>query len=173
MIRNLEQLQADVGAMAVDNDLSSSGNSSLNVNLTKPYLFDSEDDEAFLQQTTSRKISSGSGTSSGTNVYLYERDRPSPVLEQRSSAFPFDAFGVCAAEADILKQVQLNDSSSLVKKVWHVLFVIHHFILFSTNYTGNWSFSVSQLDRKEWYFNSCLVLSVGWGLILIFSSNSC
>lgn len=101
-VRNLEQLQADVGAISSDPDLSVSNSSNMNLNVPKGYPFDFDDDENFCGPPTLRKISSSSGT--GMSSYyekLEPKDRPSPMPGRR----PFDAFGVCAAEADMLKQV--------------------------------------------------------------------
>ena len=98
-VRNLEQLQAD---FSTDPELSASNSSNMNLNVSKVYPFDFEDDENFYGQPTLRKISSASGT--GMSSYyekLEPKDRPPPMSGRR----PFDAFGVCAAEADMLKQV--------------------------------------------------------------------
>lgn len=99
MVRNLEQLQADLSAFTSDTDITT--NNSGNTNLANPrsYPFDFEDEENFYVQPSHRKLSN---SPSLTALSSYgEKERPLPMPGRR----PFDAFGVCAAEADMLKQV--------------------------------------------------------------------
>lgn len=103
--RNLEQLQADLRTINSEPDLSTTNNSNMTMTVPKPYPFDFDDEEHIYIQPLLRKVS-GTGASgmAGMNSY-YEKfelkERPSPMSGRR----PFDAFGVCAAEADMLKQV--------------------------------------------------------------------
>ena len=103
VVRNLEQLQADLRTVNSEPDLSTTSNS--NVTILKPYPFDFDDEEQIYMQPLLRKVSgTGSSGSSGMNSYyekFEQKERPSPMSGRR----PFDAFGVCAAEADMLKQV--------------------------------------------------------------------
>ena len=110
-VRNLEQLQADLSAFTTNPDISASGGG--NLSLSKPYPFDLDDEENFYVQPSLRKISNSSSMNAMSS-YLEKFDQkewPSPLSAGRR---PFDAFGVCAAEADMLKQVIDNyDNLSL------------------------------------------------------------
>ncbi|KAL9957912.1 hypothetical protein ACROYT_G034867 [Oculina patagonica] len=103
VVRNLEQLQADLRAINSDPDISTTSNSNINLTVPKPYPFDFDDEENFYVQPSLRKIS-GTGLSMTPVSPYYEKfdqkERPTPMSGRR----PFDAFGVCAAEADMLKQ---------------------------------------------------------------------
>ena len=102
VVRNPEQLQADLRAINSDPDMSTSSNS--NMTLPKPYPFDFDDEENFYIQPSLRKVSSTGPSITGMSSYYEkfdQKERPQPMPGRR----PFDAFGVCAAEADMLKQV--------------------------------------------------------------------
>lgn len=104
VVRNLEQLQADLRSFNSDPDMSTSNNSPMNLTLPKPYPFDFDDEENFYIQPSLRKISGASASMAGMTSYYEkfdQKERPLPMPGRR----PFDAFGVCAAEADMLKQV--------------------------------------------------------------------
>lgn len=104
VVRNLEQLQADLRSFNSDPDISTSNNSPMNLTVPKPYPFDFDDEENFYIQPSLRKISGASASMTGMTSYYEkfdQKERPPPMPARR----PFDAFGVCAAEADMLKQV--------------------------------------------------------------------
>ena len=104
VVRNLEQLQADLRAINSDPDLSANNSGTMNLTVPKGYPFDFDDDDNFYCQQPLRKISSSSASVTGISSYyekFEQKDRPSAMPARR----PFDAFGVCAAEADMLKQV--------------------------------------------------------------------
>ena len=90
MVRNLEQLQADLSGFTTDADVSASNSGTLTH--SKSYPFDFDEEENFYGQPSLRKHS---------NEKFDQKERSSPLSGWR----PFDAFGVCAAEADMLKQV--------------------------------------------------------------------
>lgn len=97
MVRNLEQLQTDLSAFTSDTDTNNSG--TMNLANPRSYPFDFDDEENFYVQSSHRKLSN---SASMTAMSSYgEKERPLPMPGRR----PFDAFGVCAAEADMLKQV--------------------------------------------------------------------
>lgn len=125
-VRNLEQLQADLSAFTTDPDVSASGGSSLT--LPKPYPFDLDDEENFYVQPSLRKISNSSSMNAMSS-YLEKFDQkewPSPLSAGRR---PFDAFGVCAAEADMLKQVSDNHDKLSPKASFCLIFTIVNFHL--------------------------------------------
>ena len=95
MVRNLEQLQADLSGFTTDPDISAT--TSGNLPHSKSYPFDFDEEENFYVQPSLRKHSN----STSINTMTSQKERPSPLSGRR----PFDAFGVCAAEADMLKQV--------------------------------------------------------------------
>ena len=97
VVRNLEQLQADLTAFPLEQDITT--NNASNLTPPKTYPFDFDDEENFYAQPSFRKRSSSSSMNAMSS-YL-EKERPTPLSGRR----PFDAFGVCAAEADMLKQV--------------------------------------------------------------------
>ena len=102
VVRNLEQLQADL-TIYPDPDISTNNSGNMNMALTKTHPFDFDDEENFYVQPSFRKTSSSSSMNAMSS-YLEkfdQKERPSPLSGRR----PFDAFGVCAAEADMLKQV--------------------------------------------------------------------
>lgn len=105
VVRNLEQLQADLRTVNSDPDMSTTNNTSnMNLTVSKPYPFDFDDEENFYIQPLLRKVSGTSGSMTGMSSYYEkfdQKERPSSMSGRR----PFDAFGVCAAEADMLKQV--------------------------------------------------------------------
>ena len=104
VVRNLDQLQADLSVFTTDQDIST--NNSGNLALPKTYPFDFDDEENFYVQPPFRKISNSSSMNA-ISSYLEkfdQKERPSTLSGRR----PFDAFGVCAAEADMLKQVSDN-----------------------------------------------------------------
>lgn len=105
VVRNLERLQADLRAVNSDADINTNSSSNINSTLPKPYPFDFDDDENFTYVHPSlRKISSTGTTMTAMSSYYEkfdQKERLSPMPGRR----PFDAFGVCAAEADMLKQV--------------------------------------------------------------------
>ena len=111
MVRNLEQLQADLSGFTTDPDISV--NNSGNLPHSKSYPFDFDEEENFYVQPSMRKHSNSSSmnTMSSYLEKFDQKERPSPLSGWR----PFDAFGVCAAEADMLKQVR--NSSILSFKV--------------------------------------------------------
>lgn len=105
VVRNVEQLQADLRTINSEPDLSTTNNSNMTMTVPKPYPFDFDDEENIYMQSLLRKVS-GTGVSGATGMSPYyekfeQKERPSPMSGRR----PFDAFGVCAAEADMLKQV--------------------------------------------------------------------
>ena len=105
VIRNLEQLQADLHTVNSEPDISTTNTSNMTMAVPKPYPFDFDDEEHIYIQPLLRKVS-GTGASGATGMSSYyekfeQKERPSPMSGWR----PFDAFGVCAAEADMLKQV--------------------------------------------------------------------
>ena len=104
VVRNLEQLQADLRTINSDPDMSPTNNGNMNLTVSKPYPFDFDDEENFYIQPLLRKASGTNASVTGMSSY-YEKfdlkERPSAMPGRR----PFDAFGVCAAEADMLKQV--------------------------------------------------------------------
>jgi len=77
----------------------------MTVTVPKPYPFDFDDEEHIYMQPLLRKVSGtgASGTAGMSSYYekFEQKERPSLMSGWR----PFDAFGVCAAEADMLKQV--------------------------------------------------------------------
>jgi len=83
----------------------------------KPYPFDFDDEEHIYIQPLLRKASGTSG-SGVTGISYYEKfdqkERPPPMPGRR----PFDAFGVCAAEADMLKQVRGRPRRAVFYKVF-------------------------------------------------------
>ena len=105
VVRNLEQLQADLPTINSEPDLSTTNPSNMTMTVPKPYPFDFDDEEHIYIQPLLRKTSAASG-SGVTGISYYEKfdqkERPSTMPGRR----PFDAFGVCAAEADMLKQVR-------------------------------------------------------------------
>lgn len=99
MVRNLEQLQADLSAFTSDTDITTNNSGNMNLANPRSYPFDFDDEENFYVQPSHRKLSN---SPSMTALSSYgEKERPLPMPGRR----PFDAFGVCAAEADMLKQV--------------------------------------------------------------------
>lgn len=105
VVRNLEQLQAVLPTINSESDLSTTNPSNMTMTVPKPYPFDFDDEEHIYIQPLLRKAS-GTGASGAAGISYYEKfdqkERPSPMSGRR----PFDAFGVCAAEADMLKQVK-------------------------------------------------------------------
>ncbi|KAM7438945.1 hypothetical protein ABFA07_011646 [Porites harrisoni] len=98
MVRNLEQLQADLSAFTSDTDITTNNSGNMNLANPRSYPFDFDDEENFYVQPSHRKLSN---SPSMTALSSYgEKERPLPMPGRR----PFDAFGVCAAEADMLKQ---------------------------------------------------------------------
>ena len=102
VVRNLEHLQADLRTINSEPDLSTTNNSNMTMTVPKPYPFDFDDEENIYMQPLLRKVSGTSvSVAAGMSSYyekFEQKERPSPRR-------PFDAFGVCAAEADMLKQV--------------------------------------------------------------------
>lgn len=106
MVRNLEQLQADLNAFTSDTDITTNNSGNVSLSNPKSYPFDFDDEENFYAQPLHRKLSN---SASMTPVSSYgEMEWPLPMPGRR----PFDAFGVCVAEADMLKQV--SDGSFVI-----------------------------------------------------------
>lgn len=101
-VRNLEQLQVDVGVISFDLDFSVSNSSNMNLNVFKGYFFDFDDDENFCGLLIFRKISSLSGI--GMSFYYEKLELKDRLLFMLGRRF-FDVFGVCVVEVDMLKQV--------------------------------------------------------------------
>ena len=105
VVRNLEQLQTDLRTINSEPDLSTTSNSNMTMTVPKPYPFDFDDEENIYIQPLLRKVS-GTGVSAATGMSsYYEKFEQKERLSSMSGRRPFDAFGVCAAEADMLKQV--------------------------------------------------------------------
>ena len=99
LVRNVEALQPEPGGFTTDPELSA--NSSNHISSSKTYPYDLGD-ENFYGQPSLRKTSSCSTNAMTSYLEKFDqKERPS-TMPVRS---PFDAFGVCAAEADMLKQV--------------------------------------------------------------------
>ena len=102
MISNLEQLQADIQAVTMETEYSVPHSASMNT-LSLPRSGNPfEDDDKFYSQPV-RKSSSHSANSAVFEKLDQREIRQSSTMQSTRS--PFDAFGVCAAEANILKQV--------------------------------------------------------------------
>lgn len=104
MMSNLEQLQADIQAVAMETEYTVPHSASLN---SMSLARSTQDDDIVSRKTS---------TTSGNSVVFEKLDQmearqTTPLQSTRS---PFDAFGVCAAEADILKQV--NKSKAVIEK---------------------------------------------------------
>lgn len=104
MLRNLEQLQADIQAVSMETDYSLHQSSSLNA-LSVPRAGNPFDEEDKYSLSSSRKTSSSSSSSMYIEKLEQRESRPPTTMQNVRS--PFDAFGVCAAEANMLKQVKL------------------------------------------------------------------
>ena len=100
MVRNVELLQSDPNAFATDQDIST--NPIGNITLSKTYPYDL-DEENFYHQPTLRKVSNASTNAMSSYLEKFDQKERLSAVPGRS---PFDAFGVCAAEADMLKQVK-------------------------------------------------------------------
>ena len=101
VVRNAEQPVADCHSTSSDPEMSLPC-SSTNLTLSKPYPFDFEEEENFYAQSSLRKISNGSVPVPSGHCEMFEQKDWASTLQGRR---PFDAFGVCAAEADMLRQV--------------------------------------------------------------------
>ncbi|XP_068752478.1 1-phosphatidylinositol 3-phosphate 5-kinase-like isoform X2 [Montipora capricornis] len=98
VVRNVELLQSDPNAFATDQDIST--NPIGNITLSKTYPYDL-DEENFYHQPTLRKVSNVSTNAMSSYLEKFDQKERQSAVPGRS---PFDAFGVCAAEADMLKQ---------------------------------------------------------------------
>ena len=99
MARNLEHIQADLRAVSMDSgDLTAMGANASTKPKSSGFPFEFDDDESFFHHT--RRPSTGS-----THSAYYERMEKEMQTPMQTVRSPFDAFGVCAAEADLLKQV--------------------------------------------------------------------
>lgn len=100
MMSNLEQLQADIRAVAMDTEHSGIPHSASVTSLSLPrsgHSYD-EDHDKILRKTST--------ASSNSAVFeKLEQMEARQTIALQSTRSPFDAFGVCAAEANILKQV--------------------------------------------------------------------
>ncbi|XP_048579850.1 1-phosphatidylinositol 3-phosphate 5-kinase isoform X3 [Nematostella vectensis] len=109
MIRNLEQLQADLRAVTLESELNLSCTSGSTLSVPRPGYVQFEEDDTFYQPVP-RKSSSTSLSASYFDK-MNDTQRPSSAM-LTTSGRPFDAFGVCSAEADMLKQDSLRE-------LWH------------------------------------------------------
>ena len=99
MSRSLEQIKADLHAVSMDSGVTAVA---ANPNLGRKssgFSFKFDDDENFL---SARTRTQSTGSIQSTCYERVEKEMSTPMRAVRS---PFDAFGVCAAEADQLKQV--------------------------------------------------------------------
>ena len=95
-------LQPEPGAFTTDPDISA--NSCQHISSPKTYPYDLGD-ENFYGQPSLRKTSNCSTNAMTSYLEKFDQKERSSAMPVRS---PFDAFGVCAAEADMLKQVLEN-----------------------------------------------------------------
>lgn len=101
MVSNLQQLQADIQAVTMETEYSGVPHSASMGTLSLPRSGHPYEDD---QDKVSRKISAASSNSAVFEKL--EQMEARQTLALQSTRSPFDAFGVCAAEADILKQVK-------------------------------------------------------------------
>ncbi|KAK3729009.1 hypothetical protein QZH41_011466, partial [Actinostola sp. cb2023] len=106
MISNLEQLQADIRAVTMETEYSVPHAASMNTLSLPRSGHPFEDDDKFYSQSARKASTASANSAVFENLEQREARQTSTMQSTRS---PFDAFGVCAAEANILKQGSLRD----------------------------------------------------------------